>query len=98
MGAMSGLPKFMGAVEVEIQFTLPVPKSWSKQKHKECLAGNVHHTKRPDIDNMAKSVLDALNGVAYPDDSQVVCLRIRKGYGEKGETTIAIREFSLGDQ
>jgi Holliday junction resolvase RusA-like endonuclease len=33
---------------------------------------------RGDIDNYAKSVLDALNGVAYKDDRQIVCLYLEK--------------------
>jgi len=41
----------------------------------------VPHTKKPDIDNLAKAVLDALNGVAWHDDSQIYQLHIIKYYG-----------------
>ena len=38
------------------------------------------HTKKPDIDNVAKSVLDALNGLAFDDDSLIHDLQIIKRY------------------
>ena len=39
---------------------------------------------KPDADNIAKLVLDALNGVAYEDDSQVVGLFVAKGARVRG--------------
>ncbi|WP_460268332.1 RusA family crossover junction endodeoxyribonuclease [Clostridium sp. CTA-17] len=48
-------------------------------------------TKKPDVDNIAKIILDSLNGVAYKDDSQIVDLRIIKSYTEETERV----EFEL---
>lgn len=45
---------------------------------------NVSDMKK-DIDNLAKSILDGLNGIAYLDDSQVVHLELRKILVEKGQ-------------
>jgi Holliday junction resolvase RusA-like endonuclease len=42
------------------------------------------HTQRPDLDNLAKAVLDALHGIAFLDDSAVLNLRLRKGWGKPG--------------
>lgn len=42
----------------------------------------VYHTKRPDIDNLAKAVKDALKGIIYADDSQIVEAHLYKRYGE----------------
>ena len=56
----------------------PIPKSYSKQK-KAALEGSFHLS-RPDADNIAKSVLDALNGLAYPDDSAVQLQVVHKIY------------------
>lgn len=47
----------------------PIPKSVSKKKA-EAMAGTFH-VNRPDSDNIAKAILDSLNGLAYPDDSAV---------------------------
>ena len=40
------------------------------------------HTKRPDIDNLAKAVKDALKGIIYKDDSQIVEAHLYKRFGE----------------
>lgn len=56
----------------------PVPKSVSKKKA-EAMAGTFH-INRPDADNLAKCILDALNGLAYPDDSAVQIDRSWKVY------------------
>lgn len=53
----------------------PLPKM-SKKKAAE-LDGTLH-TKKCDADNLAKAILDALNGCAYPDDSAVSILHVRK--------------------
>ena len=45
---------------------------------------------RQDVDNLAKSVLDALTGIAWDDDRQVRRLVIEKSYGE-ARTTVRIQ-------
>jgi len=45
---------------------------------------------RQDVDNIAKAVLDALNGVAWVDDTQVQRLVVEKSYGTEGRTTVRI--------
>ena len=42
------------------------------------------HTQRPDLDNLAKAVLDALHGIAYFDDSVVDEMKLSKAWGEPG--------------
>lgn len=44
--------------------------------------GDTHHTKRPDLDNIIKIVGDALNGIAWKDDSQIVGVLAEKGYSD----------------
>ena len=56
----------------------PIPKSASKKKA-EAMDGTFH-TSRPDADNVAKAILDALNGNVYPDDSAVQIDRCWKVY------------------
>lgn len=56
----------------------PVPKSYSKKKREQLLF--TPHTKKPDCDNIAKAVLDSLNGYAFTDDSAVSVLHITKTY------------------
>lgn len=69
-----------------------VPKSASKKKVADMLAGIIMPTKRPDIDNILKVVLDALNGVAYYDDSQVVRVVGTKEYNKEPFLQITVEE------
>mgnify|MGYP002507193441 CR=1 FL=1 len=57
-----------------------VPKSWSKKKRQQAEAGNLYPATKPDADNIAKVVCDALNDIAYNDDKQIVQCVIRKRY------------------
>lgn len=77
---------------VSITAFYEVPKSYSKKKKQEMLDGQLYPTKKPDIDNIAKCVLDALNKLAYRDDTQVVRLRMEKHYAEIPRVEVEIRE------
>ena len=68
----TGGKKFSGTVSVSIFIHRELPKSRPKRLLAEL------DTSKPDIDNVAKAVLDALNGVAYEDDRQVVSLHVTK--------------------
>ena len=59
------------------------------------LNGELMPAKKPDIDNIAKAVLDALNSVAYRDDTQIVDLQIRKQYSEKPRLEICMEELEV---
>ena len=74
-----GNEKLTGALIMEIDAFFNVPKSYSKKKKNE-LYGRPNIAHNGDIDNVAKSVLDGLNGVAYDDDTIIYDLHIRKYY------------------
>lgn len=74
--------------KVEITALYGIPKSYSKKKIEEIRSGRLLPTKKPDADNICKCVLDALNGLAYKDDTQVVDVRIIKQYTEFEEKVI----------
>lgn len=78
---------------IQLEFGLPVPKSTSKKKASDMLCQIILPTKKPDIDNLTKSVMDALNGVAWHDDAQVVQLEARKNYAEDPYILMIIREL-----
>lgn len=69
------------------------PKSISKKKREELLF-SVDYTKKPDADNIAKAILDSLNGLAYKDDSQVSALLVFKDYGEKNKIIVELEEIT----
>ena len=61
---------------------LKIPESTTKKTKDMMLKGFIKPTKRPDIDNILKAVMDALNGVAYHDDAQIQVSTIGKHYGD----------------
>ena len=67
-------------VYVKLYLYLPVPKSWSKKKKEMALNGEVLPTGRPDKDNFEKAIYDALNGIAWEDDSQITDSFTKKRY------------------
>ena len=70
-----------GPVFVLIRAIFPIPKSFSKKKTEQAMKGTLYPTKKPDWDNIGKIICDALNGIAYKDDSQVVIATVVKAYG-----------------
>lgn len=71
-----------GAVVLQILVEVAIPKSWSKKKREQAEKGEIRPVSKPDGDNIAKSIMDALSGVWYLDDKQVCELHIIKTYGE----------------
>lgn len=83
-----GQPKATGNVNVEIRITISVPKSATKKEREVLLSARP--MKKPDLDNVAKIILDALNGVAYEDDKQVTSLTIYREWGETPQVEVWI--------
>ena len=77
---------------VEITANFSIPKSKSRKDRVSMLAGEIRPTKKPDCDNIAKAILDALNGIAYNDDSQVVSCSVKKFYAAEPSVIVRIRE------
>lgn len=75
---------FENAVEMTIRFNFLKAKS-SKL---------THVTKRPDLDNLIKPILDALNGVAFVDDSQIVQIYASKKFGDFENIEITVHEIA----
>jgi len=68
----------------------PIPKSMPKYKRKMIEEGTLYPIVKPDIDNVAKAILDALNGVIYKDDNQIVELHIKKLYSDNPRVVVKI--------
>lgn len=86
--AMGLMPPTLGPVQVSISVYKACPKSWSKLKRHEFFAKE--SLTKPDVDNIAKCILDACNGIAYKDDAQVNSLYISKCYGPCDVTLVSI--------
>ena len=71
----------------------PIPKSTSKKKREEMQKGLILPTKKPDTDNIAKAILDALNGLAYYDDAQICQLEVYKFYSDEPRAEVFISDI-----
>lgn len=69
------------------------PLSTSKKRRSRMLSGAEYPVKKPDADNIAKVVCDALNGVAYLDDVQVCDLNVEKKYGPTAKVSVEIESI-----
>lgn len=80
---------------MKIQAQYPIPQSLSKRKKREAIAGLIMPTTKPDGDNILKVVMDALNGLAYDDDKQVVKMGIIKVYGVNPGLMVQVGEYKV---
>lgn len=79
------------SVMVDVTAHYPIPKSATKADKARMEALMILPTRKPDIDNVIKAVLDALNGVAYKDDSRVVAVYGRKVYSHDPKLVIELK-------
>jgi Holliday junction resolvase RusA-like endonuclease len=93
--AMGSSPPLEGPVRFDCLIRLPVPKSYPKKRLEACLNGSEWPTKKVDIDNIVKSVSDAMNGIVFIDDSQVVILRAVKTYSAEPGVDVKVSEVLL---
>ena len=73
---------FDGPLTCFVEAFVPIPKSWSKKDHAAAVAGEIFPTSKPDGDNYAKTAGDALNGVCWVDDSQIIMWQVLKLYSD----------------
>ena len=83
-------------LEISILALFPIPKYASKKTKELMINGYIFPTKKPDGDNIIKAILDALNGVAYRDDSQICRVYFEKMYAENAETKVLIKNYEVG--
>lgn len=84
INAMNGREMFMGAVELVADFYFDRPTSKKKALHK---------ITKPDVSKLARSVEDAMTGIVYKDDSQIVSETVRKHFGLPARVEIQVRQL-----
>jgi Holliday junction resolvase RusA-like endonuclease len=84
---------------VSVNATLAIPTSWPEWKRLAALAGKIGPSGIPDASNILKSAEDALNGVVWIDDAQIVSVGMVKRYGKSPEVRIIVSGgFALPSQ
>lgn len=92
---MDGRPLINSAVWVEMRFFFPRPKAHYGTKGLRESAPE-YRTQKPDVIKLARAAEDALTGVLWRDDSQVVSAQLRKGWGEPARCEIKV--MVLGEE
>jgi Holliday junction resolvase RusA-like endonuclease len=80
-------------VSLYLYIRVPIPKSFSKKKVQEWLNGIEQPMKKPDSSNVLKSVEDAMNGVVYMDDCQIINHHITRVYSTLSGVDICVKEY-----
>jgi Holliday junction resolvase RusA-like endonuclease len=84
-----------GPVSVSYSFYLPIPKATSRVKTGQMDRNMIKHISKPDLDNLAYLVTNAMKGIIYHDDSQIVEKYERKQYGLDPRIVIEIRDLNV---
>lgn len=83
----------LGPVTVRVEAAMAVPASWSRRKQTAALCGDLWPTGKPDFDNVAKIVGDALNKIVWKDDSQIVACTFVKFYSASPGLKIIVADW-----
>ncbi|MFT8928502.1 MAG: RusA family crossover junction endodeoxyribonuclease [Sporolactobacillus sp.] len=82
-----------GPVELKLLIYRPLLKSMSKKKKAAAVSGTLRPIKKPDVDNVAKGIMDAMTGIIWQDDKQVVSLQVAKFYSESPRVEVLVVEL-----
>lgn len=82
-----------GRIKVNIIAYFSIPKTTKKADINEMLENNISPTKKPDIDNIVKSILDSMNKFAFKDDNQITKLEVEKKYALEDKVYVKIEEY-----
>lgn len=84
-------PPLIGPLSVSLTFYRPVQKSISQSEREQRLTNRSKPVVKPDTDNYIKSTLDALNGVLWHDDAQIVKIEAEKKYSDHPRITVSVK-------
>lgn len=90
-----GMRPSMRPIVVRLGFFLRRPQSHFNSSGALGRRALLYHAKRPDLDKLVRTVLDALTGIAWIDDSQVCQIDATKQYGEQPGVAVIIEETSI---
>lgn len=82
-----------GRIKVIITAYVAIPKATKKSDIEKMLNNEISPTKKPDIDNIVKVILDSMNKFAFKDDNQITKLEIEKIYALEEKVYIKIEEY-----
>ena len=85
-------------LSITIRAYFEIPKSTSKKKKEAMLADDIRPVSKSDLDNIMKIICDALNGIAYRDDSRIVAALLSKHYSEEPQVIVTIKSWGIPEK
>jgi Holliday junction resolvase RusA-like endonuclease len=82
-------------ISLTVKFYRPIPASTSKKNRVLAIAGSILPTKKPDLDNMVKTIKDSASKIIWNDDSQVCFMVALKHYSDNPRTELIFEEIEL---
>lgn len=82
-----------GRIKINIIAYFSIPKTTKKADINEMLENNISPTKKPDIDNIVKAILDSMNKFAFKDDNQITKLEVEKKYAIEDKVYVKIEKY-----
>lgn len=93
LDAMAGAKPFDCPLELHMRVRIVPAASASRKARAAMLDGSLPPTKKPDLDNVVKAVLDGCNAVAFRDDVLVVAQTARKLYAETAGVDVVLQPY-----
>ena len=93
---INGIQTITEPLAVHLNFYFTPPKSYSKKRIRAIEAKEELFTKKPDLDNLAKLILDSCNNLLFKDDSQIIGLTIGKHYGHEDYVDVKVQIIETG--
>lgn len=90
--------KLEGPLRINLIFNIYIPKSASKKKQLEMEEGVLKPTKKPDLDNLVKFILDCSNGILFHDDSHILEITASKRYSKAPSTILHVETIEQNSQ
>lgn len=91
--AMQGAAPMVGPLALDLTLFVAIPKSTTKRDRARIAVGTYHPTKKPDLDNVLKAVTDAMNGIVYEDDAQIVRIVTAKVYSDTPRAEVMVMPY-----
>lgn len=82
-----------GRTKITITAYFKIPKGTNKKNQALMLENRISPTKKPDIDNIIKIILDSLNKIAFKDDNQITKIEVNKVYSEIEKVSVIVEEY-----
>ena len=96
--AMAGARPMQGPLSLMLRLYVAIPKSTTKRDRARISAGEFYPVRKPDLDNVLKAVTDAMNGIVYDDDAQIVTVMVTKLYAETPRAEVSVVQMAAEEQ